>query len=84
MMSHDKLKHQVREQFLSREKIYLVAQNNFYVALVVTSYHDCKTSKCCNRCIFNLATDEVLLIFSAFVGYIIKHLFHENLCPVTF
>ena len=23
-------------------------------------YHDCKTSKCCNRCIFSLTTYELL------------------------
>ena len=47
-----KLKHQVRGQFLSRDK--------FHVTLVVTLYHDCKTSKCYNRCIFSLTTYEVL------------------------
>ena len=41
-------------------QIYLVARHNFYVASVVTLYHDCKTSKCCNRCIFSLTTCELL------------------------
>ena len=54
MMSFGKLKHQVKGQF------YLVAQHNFHVASVVTLYYDCKTSKCCNRCIFSLTTCEVL------------------------
>ena len=40
--------------------IYLVTRHNFHVASVVTLYHDCKTSKCCNGCIFSLTTCEVL------------------------
>ena len=69
-------------------QIYLVARHNFNVACVVTLYNDPKTSKCCNKCIISLTTCEVLRdaasFFSAFVGCIIKHLFHENLCCVTF
>ena len=44
---------------LSKRTIF-VARCNFYVASVVTLYHDLKTSKCCNRCIFSLTTWEVL------------------------
>ena len=56
-------------------QIYLVARHNFHVALVVTLYHDCKTSKCCNRCIFSLTACEqllrhVALCCAAFVRYI--------------
>ena len=55
-----------------------VARRNFYVAPVVTLYHDCKTSKCCNRCIFSLITCELLRhvasCCAAFVRYIIKTL----------
>ena len=48
-----------RTIFVSRQ-IYLVARHNFHVVSVVQLYHDCKTSKCCNRCIFSLTTCEVL------------------------
>ena len=60
MMSHNKLKHHVRGQFLLSDKISLAVRHNFHVASVVTLYYDCKTSKCCNRCIFSLTTYEVL------------------------
>ena len=52
-----------------------VVRHDFHVALVVTLYHDCKTSKYCNRyrCVFSLTTCEVLRhaasFFSAFVYY---------------
>ena len=38
-----------RTDFVVRQ-IYLVARCYFYVASVVTLYHGCKTSKCCDRC----------------------------------
>ena len=68
------------------KRTIFVARHNFHVASVML-YHDRKTSKCCNRCIVSLTTCKVLRhaasFFSAFVEYIIKHLFHENLCPIT-
>ena len=40
----------------------------------------------CNRCILSLTTCELLRhvasCYAAFVWYIIKHLFHENLCSM--
>ena len=76
-----------RTDFVARE-IYLVERRNFYVASVVTLYRDCKISECCDRCIFSLTTCEVLRhvapYCAPFVRYIIKHLFHENLCSITF
>ena len=80
---------------LSKRTIFVVQKIN-RVASVVTLYNDCKTSTCCNKCIFSLTTCEVLRYaasyFSAFVGHIgkhllhenLKHLLHENLCPVKF
>ena len=66
-----------RTDFVARQ-IYLVARRNFYVAPVVTLCHDCKTSKCCDRCIFSLTACEVLRhvasCCAAFVRYIIKTL----------
>ena len=53
VMSRDKSKHQVRGAIF-------VARHNFHVVSVVTLYHDCKASECCNRCIFSLTTFEVL------------------------
>ena len=76
-----------RTIFVARQ-IYPVARHNFYVASVVTLYHGCKTSKYCNRSIFSLTVCELLQHVAsscaAFLGCIIKHLFHENLFPITF
>ena len=52
-MSCDKLKQQVRQQFLSRDR-FIFVQHNFHVALEVMLQHDWETSRCCNRCIFSL------------------------------
>ena len=88
MMSRDKFKHQVRGQVLFARQIYFVARRNFYVASVVTLYHDCETSKCCDRCIFSLTACDLLChaasCCAAFFQHVIKYLFHENLCPDTF
>ena len=65
------------------KKTIFVARRIYHVEWVVTLYHDCKTSTCCNRCIFSLTPCEVLP-HVAFVGCNIKHLFHENLLPITF
>ena len=71
-----------RTIFVARQ-IYLVARHNFHVTSVVTLYHDCKTSKCCNRCIFSFTTCELLRhvawCCAAFVWCIMKHLFHQNI-----
>ena len=48
-----------RTIFFARQ-IYVVPRHNFHVTSVVTLYHDCKTSKHSNKCIFNLTTCEVL------------------------
>ena len=42
------------------KRTIFVARHNYHVASVVTLYHDCKTSKCCNKCIFSLTTCEAL------------------------
>ena len=68
VMSRDKLKHQARRQ------LYLVARLNFHVASVVTLYHECKTSKCCNRCIFSLITPAACSSIQKF----------DNECDVIF
>ena len=65
----------------------LAVRRNFHVALEVTLHHDWKTSRWCNRCIISLTTCEVLRhATSSFLhsSGIIKYLFHENLCPITF
>ena len=70
------------------EQIYLVTQHNFHVASVVMLYHDCTTSKCCNRCIFSLTTCELLRrvasYCAAFVWYIIEHFFHGNIISMFY
>ena len=48
------------------KRTILVARQIYHVALVVTLYHDCKTSKCCNRCIFSLTVCEVLRYAASF------------------
>ena len=82
LMSCDKLKPGKSTIFAVRQ-ICNVTRNDFNVTLEDTSYHDCRISRCCNRCIFSLTTYEVLrhaaLFLAAFVRYIIKHLFHEYL-----
>ena len=88
VMSRDKLKHQVREQLLSRDKFIpsrdITFMSHRWLRYTMTAKH------------VNAAIDVFLVwlpvkycdmlhhFSSAFVGYIIKHLFHENLCPITF
>ena len=84
MMSRDKLKHQIRRQFLSHDKFILYRDIAFmwhrWLRFTMTAKQ------------VNAAIDVFLvwrivtcyITFSASVGYIIKHFFHENLCPITF
>ena len=51
MLHSNDVAHQERGQFLLRDKFILSDDITFNVALMVTLYHDYKTSKCCNRCI---------------------------------
>ena len=80
--------HLFETQKKNQVNICLVAQHNFHVASVVTLYHDCRTSKCCNRCIFSLTTCELLRhvawCCAAFVWYIIKHLLDENIISMFY
>ena len=48
------------EDNFAMQQIYLVVHIYFHVTSVLMLYHDCKTSKCCNRRIFSLTTCEIL------------------------
>ena len=56
-----------------------VARQIYHVSLVVTLYHDCKTSKCCNGCIFSLTTCEVLRYAVSF--FYIRLVYYKTLMP---
>ena len=43
--------------------------HNIYVASVVLLYHDCKTSKCRNKCFVSLTTCEVLGHAASFLAH---------------
>ena len=80
MMSRDKLKHQLRGQILSHDITFMSRRWLRYAM----------TAKQVNAAIdvflvlLHVKYCDMLHHFSAFVGYIIKHVFHENLCPITF
>ena len=61
MMSRDKWKHRVRQQFGRVTNLSC----DFHVALEDTLYHECKT-RYSNRCTFSLTTCEVLRHAAAF------------------
>ena len=68
-----KLKLKVRQKFLVAHQM-----TQLHIALNATLYHDLKTSKYWNRCIFSLTTCGLFrhaccATFAAFVWYIIKH-----------
>ena len=74
-----------RTIFVARQ-IYFVVRHNFHVASVITLYHDCKTGKCCNRLFLVWLPVKyygMVHHFFCIVGYIIKHLFYENLLSFT-
>ena len=70
-------------------RTYLVGRHIFHVASHVTLHLNCDTLGHCKRRIFSLIiTCKVLRhtakCFTAFVCYIIKHLFPENQCSIPF
>ena len=88
-MSRDKLKHQVREQFLSSDKFILSREITF---MSHRWLHYIMTAKQVNAAIdvflvfsqLPVKYCDVLHHFFAFGGYITEDLVHENLCPITF
>ena len=87
-MSRDKLKQQVRGQILSREKFILSCKVTFMSHRWLRYTMTAKQVNAAMDLFFSLTACELLRhvasCYAAFVGYIIKHLFHENLCSRTF
>ena len=87
MMSHDKLQYQVRQRFLLRDK-FILSRDITFMSHWRSRYT--MTGKQVGAAIdafyfgylLNIAT--CCTIFAAFVRYILKHLFHQCLCPITF
>ena len=83
MMSHDKLKREVSQQFFG-------VQHEFHVVLEVPLHHDFKHVDAeVDIFLVWLAACEVLrhpstIFAAAFVWYIVKHLLHEYLCSIRF
>ena len=77
-----------RQVEMPGEQTIFVARHNFHAVLEVTSLHCCKTLRFYKRRIFSLIACEVLrhaaTVFPAFFWYIIKLLFYEYLCHITF
>ena len=53
--------------FVTR-KIWFVVRNDVHITLEDALYHECKTSKCCNGCIFGLTTCQVLRHVAPFLA----------------
>ena len=65
-MSQDKLKYQVKQQFLSHNKLKLSCDTTF---TEVTIYHDWKASRSFNRRMFSLTACEALRPVAQFLLY---------------
>ena len=82
MMSHDKLKYQVNEQFLSREIIFRLRQS-LHCTITVKHLDNAKDASLVSLPVKYCDRLQHFCI-AAFVWYIVKRLFHEYLCLITF
>ena len=82
MVSCNELKRQISQQFLSRDN-FILSHDMTFLSREVTLYHHCKLIRYCNGDTSSLTTCELLRhVASCCAAFI--HLFHENLCSITF
>ena len=85
MMSRDKLKYDVTQQFLSRDNFVLSCDIAFMLRQRLHYTISVKqTAKDAFSVLLPVKYCDMLQNFATFIWYIIKHLFHENLCSITF